>query len=255
MTPNRLAQLLHDTADRAAVKLYLEPGWDTRGHGTTPVDWRAVMLHDTVTPSSWSRRQLTRLLRDGYPRLPGPIANVQLDRDGTLTVIAAGRAYHAGPGRDPIGANIRSGNLHTLGIEAANSGAGSGERWTDRQRHVAAHLCRIAGLPALGHKEWAPARKVDPWALAMHTFRRDLKSDPEPDPLEAIMAASEVADQLGRLADATQAAAMPGLARQVADIRAHYGHDPNPHSDAIWAGRIAAGQATLDDAGDALKKG
>ena len=160
-----------DAARDAGFDVVAMSGWKTRGHGTTPTSCRAVMWHDTVTPDSWGAGQLRALLRDGYDGLPGPIANLGLERDGTLSLIAAGRAYHAGAGRDPIGAGIESGNLHTVGLEAANAGSGSGERWTDEQFECAVVATRACGVQPVGHNEWAPSRKVDPWSVNMNVAR------------------------------------------------------------------------------------
>lgn len=175
MSPaNRLAHAAAAACHTVGSTLHADPGWRTRGHGKTPPDWRAVMWHDTVTGPSWPRHQLTSLLVRGHPHLAGPIANVQLERHGDAVLIAAGRAYHAGPGSDPLGANIQAGNLHTVGLEAANRGAGSGERWTDVQYRWAVAFTAALDVPALGHLEWAPDRKLDPWSVDMAAARRDV---------------------------------------------------------------------------------
>ena len=56
-----------------------------------------------------------------------------------------------------------------------------------------------------------------------------------------------------RQADAQTALATVEAARHVALMRAQYGYDPDPHSDAVHGGRVAAGEATLKDVGDRLK--
>ncbi|WP_290630498.1 N-acetylmuramoyl-L-alanine amidase, partial [Aquisalimonas sp.] len=150
-------------------------GFAARGHGALTI--RGTMWHDTVTGTNVSRTRLGTLLRDGYVGLRGPIATVGLDRDGTLILVAAGRAHHAGSGSPTRG--ITSGNAQTVGLEVANRGRGSGERWTGAQYDAAvaftAHLADAAAgarRPAmLGHREWAPGRKVDPWAPNLGTGR------------------------------------------------------------------------------------
>ena len=160
-------------------RLYESEGWRARGHGPSQ-PWRAVMLHDTITPPSWSRQQLTRLLRDGYTGLPGPIANVQLERNGDAVLIAAGRAWHAGSGS---WSGITNGNSQTIGVEAAN--AGRPERWTDLQLAWSVEFVRATGLSVLGHKEWAPTRKQDPWSVDMNKIRRLAASPVEEDQMNA----------------------------------------------------------------------
>jgi hypothetical protein len=195
--------------------MYEADGWRARGHGPAE-PWRAVMLHDTVTPPSWSRPQLTRLLRDGYQGLPGPIANVQLERNGDAVLIAAGRAYHAGRGAWP---GIGNGNAQTIGVEAANNGRP--ERWTDLQEAWAVAFVRASGLPTLGHKEWT-SRKQDPWSVNMDAIRR-LAAQPAPVP-EDVMNEDQDA-RLKRVEEqvAGLGAAMAELSTIVADLHRSVG--------------------------------
>lgn len=198
MTPaDQLAHAAAVACDTVGSTLHAEPGWRTRGHGITPVTWRAAMWHDTVTGPDWSRAQLTRLLRDGRADLPGPIANVQLERSGDAVLIAAGRAYHAGPGRDPLGVGVQSGNLHTVGVEAANAGAGSGERWSPEQYRWAVVFTAALEVPALGHLEWTD-RKQDPWAVDMNRARTDVTEEDTMTPEQEDRLVARIADQVTR---------------------------------------------------------
>ena len=57
----------------------------------------------------------------GRPDLAGPLSQLHIARDGTLTVVAVGVAWHAGAGMYPwLPTNM--GNWHLIGIECANSG-------------------------------------------------------------------------------------------------------------------------------------
>jgi hypothetical protein len=97
-------------------------------------------------------------------------------------VIASGRANHAGPGAWPGVA----GNADTIGIEAEHPGDRT--PWPQAQYDAYARLCRAVidhlGLPAgrvIGHKEWAPSRKIDP-TFDMDEFRQRIEEtqmDPE----------------------------------------------------------------------------
>lgn len=157
-------------------------GWRTRGHGSMS-DIRGVLLHHTAGAATGSYPSLG-VVRDGRPGLAGPLAQLGLARDGSWLVIAAGQAWHAGLGyvawcgRD-------NGNQHLIGVEAESTGRGD---WTPAQLHsyprgVAALLrhLRLGPQRAIGHKEWAPTRKIDPagWPGDMHGFRAQVAGGQE----------------------------------------------------------------------------
>lgn len=156
------------------------PGWRRRGHGEFK-DIRGVMVHhtgsDTATADS---------IAYGRPDLAGPLSQLHIARTGTVTVVAAGVAWHAGVGMYPwLPANM--GNWHTIGIECANSGTSPGaphrRNWPDAQYSALVDSCaainRQLGQPAgrtIGHKEYAGRAqgKWDPGAIAMDQLRRDI---------------------------------------------------------------------------------
>lgn len=155
-------------------------GWRRRGHGVFS-DLRGVMVHHTGSDTAAAQS-----IAAGRPDLPGPLSQLHIARDGTVTVVAAGVAWHAGAGAYPwIPAN--TGNWHTIGIECANTGtspwAPHRKNWPDAQ-YVAlvgscAALCRRLGLPAertIGHREYAGRAqgKWDPGAIDMRILRRDI---------------------------------------------------------------------------------
>jgi len=167
-----IPQVLRD----AGLTVYEEKGWETRG--TTTFNPIGVMWHHTASPATWSSRQLTNLLVKGHSTLRGPLCQLQLNRDGVYVVIAAGRANHAGTGSWPT---ISAGNTQTIGIEAANDGVG--EPWPKEQ--VDAYIIGTAALlkhmdqpveNVVGHKEWAPRRKIDPRGLDMDEMRSRVHS-------------------------------------------------------------------------------
>lgn len=166
------AQWLAKTLIDAGLKVEESPRWTVRGGaGFSP---KGVMLHHTATGANWPKDRLTRLLVEGRPDLKGPLCNLQLERDGTFVVIAAGRANHAGPGRWET---VTNGNSTFIGIEAANDGVG--EPWPQAQIEAlgvaTAAMLRVMQAPigmVVGHKEWAPNRKVDPRGIDMDMFRR-----------------------------------------------------------------------------------
>lgn len=163
-------------AARTGYPVRVQPGWETRGHGGM-IDPRGVLLHHTAGPASGEYPSLT-VVTNGRPDLPGPLANLGLGRSGTIYVIAAGAAWHAGTGSWP---NIPTdmGNQYMVGIEAESTGLGAGD-WTaaqlDAYPKLCAELCRqIGAAPSMvaGHKEYCspPGRKIDPTGIDMDAFR------------------------------------------------------------------------------------
>lgn len=159
----------------AGLKVAEDPGWASRGR-TEMGRVLGVMVHHTVGPRQGNMPSL-KVLRDGRTGLPGPLAQLGLGRDGTWYVIAAGRANHAGSGSWK---GVSDGNSHFIGIECENTGTADDMPWPPAQlmalRHGVAALLRQAGLAAdacMGHKEYAPQRKIDP-LLDMAELRRDV---------------------------------------------------------------------------------
>lgn len=70
-------------------------GWETRGESV--FDPVGVMNHHTADTSPTS--SLLSMILSGRPDLPGPLANVYTEWDGTIYLVAAGEANHAGGGR------------------------------------------------------------------------------------------------------------------------------------------------------------
>lgn len=150
-------------------------GWRNRGRPGLFGPVKGVLCHHTAGSRSGNAPSLN-LIVNGRPDLAGPLSHLHLARDGTFTVIAAGRCNHAGPGSWQ---GISSGNTNFIGIEAENVGDGS-DPWPDVQmeayaKGVAAILCHIgaSAIMAVGHKEYAlpPGRKCDP-SFNMVAFRQ-----------------------------------------------------------------------------------
>lgn len=189
---------LPDVLRREGVRVVEYPGWRTRGHGDFR-DIRGVMVHHTgsdhASPAS---------IAGGRPDLPGPLSQLHIARDGTVTVVAAGVAWHAGVGMYPwLPTNM--GNWHMIGIECANSGtsiaAPHRTNWPDAQYLALVRCCaainrrlRQSADRTIGHKEYAGRSqgKWDPGAIDMHLLRRDIQnrigtvSDPAPSPTPGI---------------------------------------------------------------------
>jgi N-acetylmuramoyl-L-alanine amidase len=147
-------------------------GWRGRGHGGMRVS-EGVVCHHTAGPKVGNMPSLG-VITNGRAGLAGPLANYGLARDGTVYVVAAGCAWHAGAS---AWAGFHDLNDEFVGIEAEDDGDG---KWTDEQwdsypRLVAAILfyCRRGSERTTGHKECClpHGRKPDPGGVDMVAFR------------------------------------------------------------------------------------
>ena len=164
-----LSRRLHRAVKSAGVKFKTVKGWQSRGHGAMGVI-QSVMAHHTAGPSRGNSPSLN-VVTYGRPGLSGPLAQIFLARNGTVYLVAAGRAYHAG-----VVNSSRYQNSHSIGIEAEATGVSS---WPKAQMDAYAKLCKALakefGLPVsrvVGHKEACSprGRKIDP-NFNMNQFR------------------------------------------------------------------------------------
>ena len=163
---------LAKAARKSGLKVVEVDGWRTRGHGQM-LSVAGIVVHHTATSKAAAGDYPSlRIVRDGRSDLPGPLSQLGLGRDGTVYVIAAGVAYHAGETAEQWQDNWRS-----IGIEAEHDGLSP---WPaaqyDAYVRLVAALAEHYGIPVsrvMGHKEVAvPAgRKVDP-NFDMTAFRR-----------------------------------------------------------------------------------
>jgi N-acetyl-anhydromuramyl-L-alanine amidase AmpD len=188
--PVWIADVLRDEG----VNLVEYPGWRSRGHGDFK-DIRGVMVHHTGSDTASAAS-----IANGRPDLAGPLSQLHIARDGTVTVVAVGVAWHAGAGMYPwVPANM--GNWHLIGIECANTGTSPSaphrQNWPDAQYTALVRCCaainRRLGQHAsrtIGHKEYAGRvqGKWDPGAIDMDALRADVAArigevrDPAPTP-------------------------------------------------------------------------
>jgi N-acetyl-anhydromuramyl-L-alanine amidase AmpD len=157
-------------------------GWRNRGHGDFK-DIRGVMVHHTGADNASAAS-----IAQGRPDLAGPLSQLHIARDGTVTVVAVGVAWHAGAGMYPwLPTNM--GNWHLIGIECANSGTSPSaphrKNWPEAQYFAMVRCCaainrRLAQTAArtIGHKEYAGRAqgKWDPGAIDMEVLRRDIQT-------------------------------------------------------------------------------
>lgn len=147
-------------------------GWRGRGHGGMRVTEGAV-CHHTAGPRVGNMPSLG-VITNGRAGLAGPLANYGLARDGTVYVVAAGCAWHAGASQ---WAGFYDLNDEFLGIEAEDDGDGT---WTHKQndcypRLVASILyyCNRRSERATAHRECClpRGRKPDPAGINMEVLR------------------------------------------------------------------------------------
>lgn len=165
-------------ARAAGLDVYEMPGWEDR-RTRDGFDPAGVVCHHTATGPGWSDGHVAFLLRDGRRDLAGPLAQIGLERDGTVVLVAAGRANHNGYGL--------WGN-DSIGIEAYNDGVG--EPWAAAQMDAYVRLVAvICGHFGWGpdrvkaHRETDPDRKIDPTGIDMDVFRADVFDEGDDMPL------------------------------------------------------------------------
>lgn len=189
----------------AGLKVVELSGWQARGV-EFPALPDTVVCHHTATPKAAKGDLPTqKILIEGRPDLPGPLCQIGLGRNGTVYVVASGKANHAGKGAW----RGTTSSAKTIGIEAENPGDGS--PWPDKQMtayvQLVAVLLRGIGQNferVAGHKEWAlPAgRKTDP-TFDMAAFRSRVHALmlPTPAPTEDDVSPEDIEKVAQRVAE------------------------------------------------------
>lgn len=170
----RLLWLAEDCLS-AGLKVVQVAGWQGRGEEFPSIP-NTVLCHHTATPKAAKGDLPTqKILVSGRPDLSGPLCQVALGRNGTVYIVASGKANHAGKG---AWRGITS-SAQTIGVEAEHDGVSP---WPAKQYdayvQLVAVLLRGLGQKAdrcCGHREWAlPAgRKTDP-TFDMDRFRLEV---------------------------------------------------------------------------------
>jgi len=167
---------LANVARRTGYPVIEVPGWKTRTRPGGMSSVQTVTCHHTANGGARGNYPSLRVVRDGRPGLPGPLAQYGLGRDGTVFVIAAGRCNHAG-----VSLKTAYTNSNAIGIEAEAVGVpGTEGDWPARQMDSYARLClalveefgAVQIADVLGHKETCSprGRKSDP-SFSMPKFR------------------------------------------------------------------------------------
>lgn len=163
---------------RYGLKVVEVPGWKTRGRPTSTGGFNpvGVLCHHTATTKRTLVASVLRLLVQGRSDLPGPLCQLSLGRDGTVYIVASGRANHAGVAKSSGTVAGGDGNVLYIGIEAQNDGVG--EPWPAVQYAAYVLLCAVLSVEIThnsantvrGHKETSVTGKVDP-RFNMDEFR------------------------------------------------------------------------------------
>lgn len=150
----------HLRANGVTVKFV--QGWRTRGSSYAP---RGQMEHHTASNPLGGNAPALGIVTNGRSDLPGPLAQTLTARNGTVYIVAKGRANHAGTGGPRSGIPQNSGNSFLRGNEAENSGVG--ERWSKKQVDamvtldaVTLKLLKRGAAMYMEHKQWT-TRKID----------------------------------------------------------------------------------------------
>ncbi|WP_280358099.1 peptidoglycan recognition protein family protein [Nocardia otitidiscaviarum] len=190
---------LADVLRAEGLRVREHDGWRQRGHGDFR-DIRGVLCHHTAGGG----RNDWKVVQYGRTDLPGPLAQLVLEKDGTYRVIAAGVCWHAGRGSWP-GWPTDNANYHVIGIEAVSRGTAPYD-WTaaqlDAYQRGCAAILRHIGRGAsdcVAHREYSSEGKIDPAGIDMDEFRRAVQTliDRRPSEKENHMSATEV-DQIKR---------------------------------------------------------
>jgi len=211
--PTWLADVLR--AQEPKLKVRELPDWKNYGHGDMRELW-GVIVHHTGNAA-----ETADSIRRGRPDLEGPLSQLHIAPDGTVSIVAAGVCWHAGMGSYP-GIPKDLANYHTIGIECAwprdtsiTPATQTRERWPDAQiiamrDTVAAILTRLGVGPerVIGHKEWAGRAqgKWDPGNIDMNWFRGEVAKAqrgvfrpnapaPTPPPVTAPLDPSKLSDR------------------------------------------------------------
>lgn len=175
---------LADACRKSGLKVVEVSGWQSRRRPGSFAP-RGVVAHHTGSGGDGYGYAAGTLV-NGVSGLPGPLCQLSLGRDGTVYVIAAGRANHAGKCRSVGFMTAGDGNTQAIGIEAHNSGS---EGWSDIQIaayiRLCAALCDHYGWPrshVVAHAECSTAGKWDPGfggrVIDMNAFRAGVAGVP-----------------------------------------------------------------------------
>ena len=143
--------------DKWGVKYRLIAGWETRGRPASSGGYDpdgALVHHAGARSSATNPHPSLGILVRGRSDLAGPLCQVSTDYNGITSVIAAGRANHAGKARAFGGVPEGDGNRLWLGNEVETDGL----QTMPKVQYDAVVLVEVAILDGLGHTPETAAR-------------------------------------------------------------------------------------------------
>lgn len=143
-------------------------GCDTQSASSRAVDPGGAFVehHDASSSLGGNWGSLATILA-GRTGIPPRLANLQFARDGQVMITCKNTANHGGMGGPKLGIPLNDINVHSCGAEVANNGLGEAysPALVSALVHGEAAWAIVNGKTAdyvIGHKEWAPTRKIDP---------------------------------------------------------------------------------------------
>jgi hypothetical protein len=172
---------LGDALRSAGLTVVETDGWRERSarSGPQPEPVGVLEHHTATTSTEQNPAPSLQMCLDGREGLEGPLCHGLIGLDGTVHLIAAGRANHAGTAK-PSGPNPGGdGNVLYVGFEWDYQGvdqAPSRAQYEAAAKATAAvldHLDRPADA-ARGHRETTTENKIDPGHVQLDRFRADV---------------------------------------------------------------------------------
>ena len=115
---------LEQLADpKYGLKVRFVSGWKRRGAsgGAQMHSAKGVLWHHTAGARGGNNPS-RNILINGRPGLSGPLCHINFMRDGTVEIVGAGKANHAGKGI-VRGVPRNAGNTRLIGIEMTSAGS------------------------------------------------------------------------------------------------------------------------------------
>lgn len=182
---NRLPANLPELLKDAGLHVVEVAGWENRGRPASkgPFHPVGVLWHHTGDKNG-GLNYARWLAEVGRSDLPAPLCHLSIGRDGTVYVVAAGRANHAGVAKPSGSVAGGDGNALYVGVECQNTGS---EGWSKPQHAamvttgvVLGRLLGCSSSAQRGHKETSVTGKWDPGKLDMDTFRGQIAAASKP---------------------------------------------------------------------------
>lgn len=190
----------------SGIKVIEHPGWRTRRMVDGPFAPKGIVFHHDASGPGRSPGVESQVFRSTRPGLEGALlSQFWVDYDGNWRVLGNGRAWHAGTGSGWGVIRANMGNVDAIGVETDHT---VNEAWPAGQfssiRKGMAAICREMGwnpaVAIVGHREYAPRRKVDPAGVDLFQFRREVAQmikhpgtapSPTPAPIKVPLAEKE----------------------------------------------------------------